>query len=65
MEESPSKLRLAQLGSKLASLQGNIEEDKSNRLDTFLGKLKNVEDKLARGSTADEQKIKNLRDQIG
>ena len=54
MEESPSKLRLAQLGSKLASLQGNIEEDKSNRLDTFLGKLKNVEDKLARGSTADE-----------
>ena len=62
MEESPSKIRLAQLGNKLASLQGNIEDDKSNRLESFLGKLKTVEDKLTRGTAADEAKIKNMKE---
>ena len=62
MEDSPSKLRLSQLSQKLNSLQSNIEDEKSNRLEQFLGKLKNVEDKIGRSSLADEAKIKNLKD---
>ena len=65
MEDSPSKLRLSQLSQKLNSLQSNIEDEKSNRLEQFLGKLKNVEDKIGRSSLADEAKIKSLKDQIG
>lgn len=62
MEDSPSKLRLSQLSQKLNSLQSNIEDEKSNRLEQFLGKLKNVEDKIGRSSLADEAKIKSLKD---
>jgi len=62
MEDSPSKLRLSQLSQKLNSLQSNIEDEKSNRLEQFLGKLKTVEDKIGRSSLADEAKIKSLKD---
>jgi hypothetical protein len=64
MEDSPSKLRLSQLSHKLNSLQSNIEDEKTNRLEVFLGRLKAVEDKVGRSNLADEAKIKNLKDQV-
>jgi hypothetical protein len=50
MDDSPSKLRLSQLSHKLNHLQSNIEDEKSNRLEVFLGKLKAVEDKVGRSN---------------
>jgi hypothetical protein len=64
MEDSPSKLRLSQLSHKLNTLSSNIEEEKSNRLEVFLGRLKAVEDKVGRSAFADEAKIKNLKDHV-
>ena len=61
-EESPGKLRLKALSSKLSQLHSGIEEEKQARSTAFDSKVKGLEEKLARQAIAEETKFKLLKD---
>lgn len=64
MEESPSRLRIKQLGDRLLNLQYGLEDEKQGRAEVFQSKLKNLEGRVQNSSVSTEAKFKLLKDQI-
>jgi hypothetical protein len=64
MEESPSRLRIKQLGDRLLNLQYGLEDERQSRAEIFQSKLKNLESRVQNSSISTEAKFKLLKDQI-
>jgi len=62
--ESPNKIRVKQLSSKLNVLQDELEQEKQARNDAVELKLKVLDDKLLRAQISEEDKLKPLHEQI-
>ena len=64
MEESPSRLRIKQLGDRLLNLQYGLEDEKQGRAEVFQSKLKNLEGRVQNSSVSTEAKFKLLKDDV-
>jgi hypothetical protein len=62
-DSSPSKQRIQQLSEKLHTMQAGLESEKHARQGAVEARLRDLDERLARATSAEETKFRLLRDQ--